>query len=128
MENYHEVIEGKVSRGTGAKKEKFRDKRKAHIGRPPIKTRVGKEERKVVRVRGGNKKVKVKKAEFINVVVDGKTVKARIVRVIEGNNPDFTRQNIITKGALVEVEGLGKARVTSRPGQDGVINGVLVKE
>ncbi|MDO5821049.1 MAG: 30S ribosomal protein S8e, partial [Methanobrevibacter sp.] len=33
--------------------------------------------------------------------------------------------NIITKGAIVETE-IGNAKVTSRPGQDGIINGVLL--
>jgi small subunit ribosomal protein S8e len=34
--------------------------------------------------------------------------------------------NIITKGAVIETDA-GKARVTSRPGQHGVVNAVLLK-
>ena len=46
--------------------------------------------------------------------------------VIENKaNPNYVRRNIITKGAIVETSA-GKAKVTSRPGQDGVINGVLI--
>jgi len=33
---------------------------------------------------------------------------------------------ILTKGAIVETE-LGKVKITSRPGQDGVLNGVLIQ-
>jgi small subunit ribosomal protein S8e len=42
-------------------------------------------------------------------------------------NKHYIRRNIITKGAIIETE-LGKAKVTSRPGQDGVVNAVLIKE
>ena len=40
-------------------------------------------------------------------------------------NPNYVRRNIITKGAIVETPE-GNAKVTSRPGQDGVINGILI--
>jgi small subunit ribosomal protein S8e len=33
----------------------------------------------------------------------------------------------MTKGAIIETE-MGKAKVTSRPGQDGVVNAVLLTE
>jgi small subunit ribosomal protein S8e len=35
------------------------------------------------------------------------------------------RRNIITKGAVIKTE-LGDAKVTNRPGQDGLINAVLL--
>ncbi len=124
---YHEVIKGKVSRGTGAKKRKNRDKKKAHIGRYPINTQIGKRTIRIVRGRGGNKKIKVRKDNMINVATPNGVKRGEIVRVIEGNIPEYTRQNIITKGAIVEVKGIGKARITSRPGQHGVINGVLIQ-
>ena len=41
-------------------------------------------------------------------------------------NRYFTRANIITLGAVLETE-LGKARVTNRPSQDGVVNAVLIQ-
>jgi len=37
------------------------------------------------------------------------------------------RRNIITKGAILQTD-LGKVRVTNRPGQEGVINGILVEK
>lgn len=93
-------------------------------------TKIGERKIKIVRTRGGNKKVKVAADKKINVA-DPKTneVKpAKIISVVENPaNPHLVRRNIITKGAIVETD-LGKVRVTSRPGQDGVINGVLIEE
>ncbi|MFB6184110.1 MAG: 30S ribosomal protein S8e, partial [Haloarculaceae archaeon] len=42
------------------------------------------------------------------------------------SNPNYARRNIITKGAIIETSE-GRARVTSRPGQDGQVNAVLVE-
>ena len=62
-------------------------------------------------------------------VIDPKTNKAEmldILDVVENKaNPNFVRRNIITKGAIVETSK-GNAKVTSRPGQSGVISGVLL--
>jgi small subunit ribosomal protein S8e len=38
---------------------------------------------------------------------------------------DYDRRGVITKGAEIETK-IGLARVTSRPGGDGVINAVLI--
>ncbi len=62
---------------------------------------------------------------YVNVSKEGKTEKVKIIRVIESNNADLTRQSIITKGSIVETEK-GKVKITSRPGQDGVLNGIFV--
>ena len=42
-------------------------------------------------------------------------------------NPHYVRRDIITKGAIV-ITDIGKARITSRPGQHGVVNAVLIEE
>jgi small subunit ribosomal protein S8e len=56
----------------------------------------------------------------------GKTEKTEILRVVRNPaNVDYNRRGVITKGAEIETT-LGLARVTSRPGNDGVINAVLV--
>ena len=53
--------------------------------------------------------------------------KAKLKKVIENKaSRHFARMGIITKGAIIETDK-GKAKVTNRPGQDGVINAVLVK-
>jgi small subunit ribosomal protein S8e len=43
-----------------------------------------------------------------------------------GANPNYVRRNLLTKGAIIRTE-IGRARIVSRPGQDGVINAVLLQ-
>ena len=115
---------------TGAKRHQKRDKIKAELGREGVPITVGQTERKPITSRGGNVKQSLRKANEINVL-DPKTKKVKktdIKTVIENPaNRHYVRRNIITKGAIVET-ALGKARVTNRPGQDGIVNGVLLKE
>lgn len=127
MDQYHKPYGKKVSSGTGGRRRKFRDKKLAHIGGTFPATKVAAKDLKVsVRGRGGIMNVKLKKASAINVVMkDGKMRKVAIKRVLESHNPEYVRMNIITRGAVVETE-LGKARVTNRVGQDGIVNGVLI--
>ena len=56
----------------------------------------------------------------------GKTENTEISRVV--NNPanvDYDRRGVITKGTVIETK-LGLARITSRPGQHGLINAILI--
>ncbi|AEM39274.1 ribosomal protein S8e [Pyrolobus fumarii 1A] len=115
----------------GRKRPHRKVKRKYWMGRFPTETRLGdRDVRRHIRVRGGNYKIRLKVAAYANVI-DPETKKAqkvRILRVIETpSNPHYARRGIITKGAIIETE-LGKARVTSRPGQDGVINAILIEK
>ncbi|MHA1594502.1 MAG: 30S ribosomal protein S8e [Candidatus Baldrarchaeia archaeon] len=115
---------------TGALRKLARKKRKYEMGRPPVETTIGEEKRKVVRARGGNIKVKLLQATYANVSdpKTGITKKVKILKVIENPaNRDYSRRGIITKGAIVKTE-IGDAVVTSRPGQDGVVNAVLISE
>jgi len=58
---------------------------------------------------------------------NGESKKVRIASVIEnGANPNYVRRNLLTKGAIIKTE-IGNARIMSRPGQDGVINAVLLE-
>ena len=107
-----------------------RKKRKRELGREPANTKVAeeKERRKIIRTYGGNRKVRLVEALYANVFDGGKGKKVKILNVVENPaNRQYARRNIITKGAIIETE-LGKAIVTSRPGQDGVVNAVLLKE
>lgn len=128
MEQYHKPHEKKVKSGTGGKRLKFKDKRLCHAGGVFASTKVADRDLTVgVRGRGGRRRLKLKKAAMINVVLkDGKMKKVGIKRVLESHNPEFVRMNIITKGAVVETE-LGKVRVTNCVGQDGIVNGVAVQ-
>ncbi len=126
------IYQGKDLRKiTGGRRRPHRKNRKYELGRFPTLTMVSTKEKIVtVRVRGGNVKVRLKRAKYANVVdpETGEAKKAEILRVVETPaNREYARRNIITKGAIIETsEGL--ARVTSRPGQDGVVNAVLLKE
>ena len=107
-----------------------RKKRKRELGREPALTKVGDdvEKRKVIRTHGGNKKVRLVEAVYANVFENGKGKKVRILKVISNpSNRQYVRRDIITKGAMIETE-IGPALVTSRPGQDGVVNAVLMKK
>ncbi|ACS33148.1 30S ribosomal protein S8e [Thermococcus gammatolerans] len=107
-----------------------RKKRKRELGREPANTRVAeeREKRKIIRTYGGNRKVRLVEALYANVFEGGKGRKVKILNVVENPaNRQYARRNIITKGAIIETE-IGKAVVTSRPGQDGVVNAVLLKE
>ena len=108
---------------------KSKAKRKHELGKEPIFTKLGERKIKKQRTIGGNFKYKLLKAEYANVSdLKSKSVKkVKIKGVLENPaNPHYVRRNIITKGTILDTE-IGKAKVTSRPGQEGVINAVLVK-
>ena len=113
---------------TGALYKRARAPKKYELGSRPMLTKLGERKMKLVRTRGGNSKAKLLTEEFANVS-DSKTKsvkKVKITGVLENPaNPNYVRRNIITKGTVINTE-LGKARVTSRPGQEGTINAVLI--
>jgi len=89
---------------------------------------LGETKQKTVGGRGGNVKIKVLSDKYACVTDprSGKTQKVEILRVVRNPvNIDYNRRGVITKGAEIETS-LGPARVTSRPGQNGVINAVLI--
>ena len=115
---------------TGGVKRNWRGKRAFEAGREPVETTLGPVRKRTIGIRGGSTKVVLASGDWA-VVTDkstGKTAKSKLVRVVRNPaNVDYQRRGVITKGAIVETE-LGQARVTSRPGQDGVINAVLVSQ
>lgn len=124
---WHEKSKRKI---TGGLIHQNRKTKKYDMGNEPLKTVIGKRKVKTVKTRGGNQKMKLRADENVNVVdKTTKTVKkVKILDVIENKaNPHFVRQKIVTKGALLKTE-LGTTRVTSRPGQNGVIEAVLVEK
>lgn len=115
---------------TGGRYREARKKRKYEMGRDPILASIGEEELKKIRVRGGNFKIRVISAKYVNVFdpKTGKTKKAEIKDVLENPaNPHYVRRDIITKGAIVLTD-VGKVKITSRPGQHGCLNAVLIEE
>jgi small subunit ribosomal protein S8e len=112
---------------TGGKYTKQRKKKKFERAGQKKVVKLGEEKRKTIRTKGGNKKTYLLKSKTINVGKDGKIKKVEIKNVLETpSNRFLARQNIITKGTIVETE-LGKAKVTNRPTQEGNINGILIE-
>ncbi|HTX61962.1 MAG TPA: 30S ribosomal protein S8e [Methanobacterium sp.] len=124
------IWQGKsLRKPTGGRGKSNRNKRKVEFGRDPAETKIGERKFKKIRAKGGNEKIRLTNDNQINVV-DKKSSKvqvAEILNVVENTaNFQFVRRNMINKGAVVETD-LGKVKVTSRPGQHGIINGVLVE-
>lgn len=115
---------------SGGRKRAHRNKRKFELGREAIDTIIGPEKKKKVRGRGGNVKINLVRIEYANIT-DPKTHKTERIKILDiEDNPadkDYARRKIITKGAIINTEK-GMAKVTSRPGQDGQINVVLIKK
>ena len=115
-------------KATGGKKRAYRKKRRFERGSFPTETVVDEPRVKLDRRRGGNIKVRLISTRWVNVSdpETGETKKVEILRVIRNPaNVDYDRRNVITKGTILETP-LGRVRVTSRPGQSGVLNALLI--
>ena len=107
-----------------------RKKRRADRGSEFLETKIGPKKVKFIGTKGGGTKLNLLAADSVNVAdpKTGKITKTKLLTVKENPaNTNYVRRNIITKGAVVKTE-LGLARITSRPSQAGVLNGVLVEE
>jgi len=116
---------------SGGKNKSYRTKRRFEMGRYPVETLLREEERReLVRVRGGGRKVKLMIAKYANISDPrtGKTTKVEILEVIRNPaNVDYNRRRVLTKGTIIRTE-LGTAKIVSRPGQDGVMNAIVIAE
>lgn len=115
---------------SGGKRKPYRGKRKYEMGSFPTETTLGEHAAKKSRRKGGNIKVRLVSAKWVNISdpETGETRKVEVLRVV--NNPanvDYDRRGVITKGCIIETP-LGTARVTSRPGQYGILNAVLISK
>jgi len=116
-----------TSKISGGRRIALRTRRKFEINRYPNEPVAGEQKTVTRKVRGKNVKTALVYAGFVNLVMDSKVKKTKIIRVLENpTNNDYQRRGVITKGAVIETED-GKCKVVSRPGQDGVVNGILVK-
>jgi len=115
-------------KATGGRYKSARGKRIFEKRGEPTLTKVAERKVKEVRTRGGNTKQFLFSVSEANVYdpKSKKYSKVKIKTILENSaNRNFVRRNILTKGALIETEK-GKAKVTSRPGQEGTVNAVLV--
>jgi len=120
--------QGKSRRkNTGGRLKLARKKRKREMGSEFIEPRIGEYRKKILKCYGGHEKTKIKSTEYVNVSTSEGAKRAKIQTVLENPaNIHYVRRNVLTKGAIVETD-IGKARITSRPGQHGVLNAVLVE-
>ena len=116
-----------TSKITGGRRHPLRSRRKYEIDRYPNEALVGEQITITRKVRGKNVKTAIKTIDSVNIAIDSKIKKVKIIKVLEnGTNNDYQRRGIISKGAILETEE-GKCRVVSRPGQHGTVNAILVK-
>ena len=112
---------------SGGRYIKSRKKKRFELAGQKRIVKLGEEKRKSQRTRGGKLKVCLLNAKFANIRHDGKTKKVEIKNVLETpSNKFLARQNVITKGTIIETE-IGKARVTNRPSQEGSVQAILIK-
>ena len=114
---------------SGGRLRLARKKRKFEVGREKQFTHLGVRKVKMYRTKGANQKARLLGVDQANVV-DPKTKAIKKVKILtvktNPSNPNYVQRNIVTKGATVMTE-LGEAVITSRCGQDGVVNAMLVK-
>jgi small subunit ribosomal protein S8e len=108
----------------------MRGRRKYEIDRYPNEAVLVDKYMTTIRTRGNNRKTAMKFGTSVNVAdpVSKKIVNSKILQVVRNPaNRDYERRGVISRGALLETES-GMARVVSRPGRDGCINAVLMKQ
>jgi len=112
---------------SGGRKKAYRMKRRYEKGSFPTETTLSEPKNKTTRRRGNNTKTRLITTNQANITdpTTNKTQKTQILRVVQNPaNVDYNRRGVITKGTIIETP-LGTARVTSRPGQNGIVNAIL---
>ena len=116
-----------TSKVTGGRRHPLRSRRKYEMDRFPNEAIIGEQITITRKVRGKNVKTAIKTIDSVNLAIDSKIKRVKIIKVLENaTNNDYQRRGIISKGAILETEE-GKCRVISRPGQHGTVNAILVK-
>ena len=118
-----------TSKITGGRRHPLRIRRKYETDRFPNEPVNGAQITVTRNVRGKNNKTALKSIDFVNLSTgDAKVKKTKILKVLDNTtNNDYKRRGIITKGAILETQE-GKCKVVSKPGQNGIVNAILVKE
>lgn len=130
MAHWHGISRRKPTGGRLKRPNRYRGKRRTEIASEKQFASIGEPVRKVYRKRSGLQTVRILTDNVVNVndPKKGVTKKANMITVVESPaDVNYVRRNIVTKGAVVDTDA-GKVRLTSRPGKDGVLNGVLIDE
>lgn len=116
------------TKASGGRIKDYRKTKLYELAREPSLTKLDALRKRIVRARAGIIKQRLLSTDLANVY-DPKTkkyVKAKIKTITENPaNRHYVRRNIMTKGTIIDTEA-GKARITSRPGQTGSIDAVLI--
>jgi small subunit ribosomal protein S8e len=99
------------------------------MGSEFVETRIGPVKKVRLRTAGGGRKFKILSSDIANVTdpKTGDTKKVKILAALENlADPHFVRRKVLTRGAIINTE-IGRAKVTSRLGQNGAINAVLIE-
>ncbi|RMD66629.1 30S ribosomal protein S8e [Candidatus Pacearchaeota archaeon] len=113
---------------TGGRYKRSRKKKLHELPRQPRTTKLRERKLKKIRARGGAIKTTLLSEKSVNLSTKKGVVRTEILNVLETpQNVFLARQNILLKGAIVETP-LGKARITNRPGQEPMVNAVLLEE
>ncbi|MHA2020165.1 MAG: 30S ribosomal protein S8e, partial [Candidatus Thorarchaeota archaeon] len=113
---------------TGARLKRFRGKRKHQMGRTPTETVIGDTKRTLIESKGMKTKSPALRVTMVNITDPKKKETYRVeIQDVEMNpaSMDYQRRKVITRGTIIKTEK-GRAKVTSRPGQDGILNAVLI--
>ncbi|MEK6834888.1 MAG: 30S ribosomal protein S8e [Nanoarchaeota archaeon] len=114
---------------SGSRYRSYRKKRLFELGNLPRLTKLGENKIKTVNAKFGKKKKVLLDANIANIYnpKTKKYSKSKIITIVENKaNRHFVRRNIMTKGAIIKTE-IGNARITSRPGQEPVVNAILIE-
>merc|ERR1711915_2084 len=129
-------------KATGGKKGTHEKKRKHNAGRPAANTKIGATKVKAVRVRGGNIKRRALRTDQGSFSIKSLNItkQCQILQVMyHPTNNELMRTNTLTKSAIVQIdtsnlkefvkdgELSSYARITSRPGQVGTVDGYLLE-
>ena len=113
---------------TGSRYKSARKKRVFEKAGASLFTKTGEKKIRKDNTRGNTRKLRLLAGDTV-IIYNPQTkkhTKVKIKAVVENAaNRNFIRRNILTKGVVVETEE-GKAKLTSRPGQDGSLNAVLL--
>jgi len=113
---------------TGGRYKSKLTKRSSNLRNHPRHTKLNEVTKSSTRTLGGGKKIFLLNSNVVNVYnpKDRNHKKLKILEIVSNQaNRHFVRRNILTRGAIVKTE-IGNVKITSRPGQEGAINGVLV--
>ncbi len=112
---------------SGGRYKKRRKKKMFELPGQRRRVALGVQKKKTQRTMGGHSKTFLLKANIVNVRIGSKMHKLEIKNVLETPaNRFLARQNILGKGTIIQTDK-GKVRITNRPSQEGMVNGVLIE-